>query len=611
MTGQSMKNRSSANLFSIRPISFLPWVCIVLILLFHFLYLMRFFAPAISTPDANGYWAQGSLISKTGHTWFYPENDLQYINFHWHITESGKYYSKFPPGLPLLVGLIDHMFGFKASILINPVLAGLSLLGLFLFSRRLLGRWWGLAAVFVMAVNPSFNQQAIWCFAHMAVIFCLVYGLYLLAVWSDARRPWQIFLAGMLFGCVPAIRYPEALFLPGFALFLLTHYNIKEGISRHHIAALLGLALPLVPFLIRNHEAFGAFYKTGYALTNEQSGIGLIYLKNNFFDYIRSLNNTGIGLFFPLGLLGMIMMAFDAEQRRYGLLFIIITIPVTLLYTAYYWPPEPTSLPTVRFMLPTFVCYALAGIWLLIRMTDHMSMFKKSLIVAVVLVMQLSWALFAANNDNLRTYYQKQFLADITDALERNTAQGDIIIADKQILQHLDFVRNWRLIDLSIFQTAPVFNAPGPMPPDPMVTQIQEEMKRNGIYQSLSHEERKAKIPQEIRKWAGKGKVYYAGAVEALEMTRDGFMRREHFRIIETIPFPEGQETSYDTQMPPGFQSMPSKGMMPPMGFGLPFPGIQGKNPGFPVPPGFGQLGMTGKPGEKPETVIAEWTYSP
>ena len=38
---------------------------------FHFLFLLRFFAPAISTPDAQGYFTQGRIIATHGQTFLY------------------------------------------------------------------------------------------------------------------------------------------------------------------------------------------------------------------------------------------------------------------------------------------------------------------------------------------------------------------------------------------------------------------------------------------------------------------------------------------------------------------------------------------------------------
>ena len=45
-----------------------------LLVLFHFAFLMAHFEPAISTPDAQGYFAQAKLIAKQGKTYLEPES---------------------------------------------------------------------------------------------------------------------------------------------------------------------------------------------------------------------------------------------------------------------------------------------------------------------------------------------------------------------------------------------------------------------------------------------------------------------------------------------------------------------------------------------------------
>ncbi len=120
-------------------VRFLPPACLVLILILHFLFLLSQFAPAIATPDANGYWAQGSLLFTSGRTSFELEADTQYVGMHWLITDSGRYFSRYPPGLAVVAGLMYGLFGAKASVLVNPVLAMLSLVGLYLLSRRFVG----------------------------------------------------------------------------------------------------------------------------------------------------------------------------------------------------------------------------------------------------------------------------------------------------------------------------------------------------------------------------------------------------------------------------------------------------------------------------------------
>jgi hypothetical protein len=158
-------------------------------------FLARHYAPAISHPDANGYWAQGTLIAQTGHASFRPESPVQYIGMHWLLTDSGLYASRYPPGLAMGVALISRVFGPEASVLLNPVLA--------------------------VAATPVFNEHALASISHMSVAGLLVWGLYLLVCWSKHGRLPKAFGGGLLLGCIPTIRYPEAVFGLGVAVFLL------------------------------------------------------------------------------------------------------------------------------------------------------------------------------------------------------------------------------------------------------------------------------------------------------------------------------------------------------------------------------------------------------
>ena len=66
--------------------------------------LHHYWQPAIVHPDANGYWAQATLLVETGRSWFTPASDAQYVGMHWLLTPGGAYVSRYPPGLPLLTG---------------------------------------------------------------------------------------------------------------------------------------------------------------------------------------------------------------------------------------------------------------------------------------------------------------------------------------------------------------------------------------------------------------------------------------------------------------------------------------------------------------------------
>src|SRR6476661_5698475 len=101
-----------------------PWglLPLVLILAVYSFLIYKNFAPAITEPDDNGYFAQGTLLAQTGHTYFTPESDAQYIGMHWLVTPKEQYISRYPPGLAVMIAAVFKLFGYKASLLVNPAL---------------------------------------------------------------------------------------------------------------------------------------------------------------------------------------------------------------------------------------------------------------------------------------------------------------------------------------------------------------------------------------------------------------------------------------------------------------------------------------------------------
>lgn len=339
----------------------LQWLLLAAIVLGQALYVGSFYAPALATPDDNGYWAQGSLIAVEGRTWFRPASDAQFVAMHWLLTEDDRCVSRYPPGLAVLVAIAYRVFGYEASVLVNPVLASLALIGVCLLGRRLAGRWWALVLPAVLAATPVFDQHALWCFAHMAVTAFVVCGILLLAWWTDARRPLPALLGGLALGCIPAIRYPEAVFALGAGVYLLWDVGKSAAARRHIVLAALGAAVPVAALLIRNRMLFGSLLRTAYSLTNEQTGFGWNYFRGHAVPEFRAIAGDGVGPVFLPVLVGVVVMLGVRPQRRNGALFLLLVVPLTLVYMAYYWGGgrgRPgggvVGGHALRFFLPTF-----------------------------------------------------------------------------------------------------------------------------------------------------------------------------------------------------------------------------------------------------------------
>jgi len=616
-----------------------PAACAVLVIcLAYALYLGRHVEPAISTPDANGYWAQGTLLARTGHTWFRSQSPLQYIGMHWLILPDGRYVSRYPPGLPVLIAGVYKLFGAEATVWVNPVLAVLSLVGLFFFSKRFVPDRWAVVPVLLLAITPSFTRHTLSCDSHMAVLFCLVWGLSSLLLWAENGRLAAVFAAGLLLGAIPTIRYPEALFAIGVGAFLLFHHRTHKRYWLHLLVAVAGAAIPILPLLVRNQLLMGAFWRTGYSLTNEQTGFAWSYFREHVFQYIRNIHAEGVGLFFALGVLGMAALCGVRKYRARGWLLILTTVPTTVLYMFYYWAPDRMAGATMRFVLPTFICYYAAGAWVLAEMTRRLPRSQTIAGLAALLLLQVLWGGPQAYGDTGRILYPKKVLVRITRALEKTAPAGAVILSAGLDRQHLDFVGKWKVADAELFRERPGGfrrlsrrRQTDPDAPQPM--QAKKRELRGKEYAGLSPLERQEEMAKDLFAWANGQKVYFVGPEDQLNDVPDPCFRRENFRIVKRIPLPaappmpkRGRFGRMPGGPPAGGGPRPIKtdGMAPrnpadrfgppagPPAPGRPFAGLRNdpRVKRFLRRVGGVMGGLTAYLDER-ELIIAEWTWTP
>jgi hypothetical protein len=547
-----------------------PWggFALGLLVLVYAYILWSGFAPAITEPDANGYWAQGTLLVDTGKSWFVPESDAQYIGLHWLLTPNGNFISRYPPGLPLVIGLVDALFGYKAAVLVNPVLAVFAVAGIYFAAKRIAGVGLGLLAAGILAFNPTFTQHALSNDSHIAVAACVIWGFYFLIAWSQQSKLWQIFLAGMILGCIPTIRYPDAIMGAAVGLFIVMHFR-KRRFPLHVLVALAGAAIPIVPLLVRNQLLLGAFWKTGYALTNEQTGFGWDYFKEKWADYIYNMNADAMGLIFATGLLSMVVMLSYRRTRSLGILLGGSTIPMILLYMAYYWGPQ--SAGTMRFIVPTIPVFILGTMWLLNELTMASPTPSRIAVPLALSVVQLAWGVPQVLESTGRNQYQKQVLAQVTDALEDVAKdKGDVVVAQTQLLQHLDFVRHWKLADPSLVAAAGGLNraglfggvgpaAPGPGgggrggrggrggigfpfgpgggdPTAPQPMQLEKNDLLRSLYQGPDGPRR---FVHDVFAWANGMKVFVVGPEEEVRQSALSLAPNSSITVVKRVALPE------------------------------------------------------------------------
>ncbi|MCK4395406.1 glycosyltransferase family 39 protein [candidate division WOR-3 bacterium] len=505
--------------------------------LFHFVFLIVHFEPAISTPDANGYFAQAKMIAKEGKTYLEPESILQYIGPHWLHRSDNHYFTTFPPGFPAVLAVIYRVFGPKVTLLVSPLMASLTLLGLFLLCRLWIGKSWALLAVALIAVNPFANEHALFGDSHIAVVFFLIWALFFLVKWSKTDSIWWAFGAGLSLGIIPTIRYPEALLTLAFGIFVLIHLKEKKISWRSLMVGAIGAAIPLGMLCIRNQMAFGAFWKTGYALSNDPANLGWNYFISYSLSYLQMLINEGCGLMFILGIIGIVVLCARRSTWKQGILFLLLVVPLTILYMSYCWKPDSQSM---RFLLPTFYIYTIAGVYLLRIITNK----RYSLAwagSAVLLLITILWG-FPPSLHSLQ-YLKKRnaILAQVTDEIEKHVEPGSILITNEGISQHLDFIGCWRLIDASImrisrFKPQRVF-APGKVIPKRKVLRNVEALTK---YEDLTGKELFNSFSNDVWQWAGNGrKVYLVVNEEQISEFKSRLSQYDKLETIEKIEIPE------------------------------------------------------------------------
>ena len=506
-----------------------PWP-VVLLLAGHFAFLALFFAPAISTPDANGYMAQARLIAREGRTDIVVESPAQYVGDHWMPVGEGHYYGRYPPGLPALQAVVFRTLGAYASLWVLPVMGTSALLGLYLVVRAWAGPRLALFAAVLMAVNPFANQHALGADSHTAVCFFLIWALYGLVRWETSRSPAWAGLVGLCLGMIPTIRYAEALFLIPFALYMLLSPPRDARRPLSLLVATAAAGVPLVALAYRNQIAFQAFWRTGYSVSGEQTGFGPGYFIRHAPGYIFLLFLQGVWIVFPFGVLGMRALCREPETLRRGRLLVGLVLPITLLYMAYYWQVDSHSM---RFLLPTFSLYTIAAVLLLSheQRSDPAKVRRHAkLILGLTLAWGLPYSIFALG----RLKRENGEIAHVTRLVEAKVSPGDVLIAQSGLQQHLDFLGRWRLAPEEAFDR----HARPPRPLGP--GHFAERRRRPDTAEIVPPAERTAAFRAEIARWARRNgsDVYWLTTEERLQTVRERLGPSDDFTRIGEVEVP-------------------------------------------------------------------------
>jgi hypothetical protein len=271
----------------------------------------------------------------------------------------------------------------------------------------------------------------------------------------------------------------------------------------------------------------------------------------------------------------------------------------------------------MRFLVPIVPLFCIAAAWAMAQMVKAA---PRSVRVAVpVAVLALQLLMYGSTMiGELRQMKQREIpLAMATQGLEKVASDGDVVIASNGFLQNLDFVRKWKLADVSVatgrggpgggmgggpgggfgrdrFAGGDRFNGP----PDDDIADRPSPMQqaklaaRAKLY-SGSTEQREDQFMADVEKWAGRRAIYAIGSAAEIENLLPGTSKAQR-QVVSRIKTPAAPPEVADAR---GRMSGPRGGFVR-GGFGGPGGGPAMGGRGGPGGPG-GMFGPAIAPGEE------------
>jgi hypothetical protein len=254
---------------------------------------------------------------------------------------------------------------------------------------------------------------------------------------------------------------------------------------------------------------------------------------------------------------------------------------------------------TMRFMLPTFGLYILAGLWLVRQCTLRAPWQAAAGVALAIVAVQFLWGVPEFLNTVRRLAYQKEMLARITVAFDKVAQPGDVVVVGNAVGQQLDFVRKWKVADQNVYRMRPPGGADAPIGvpaassatapagmgdgvnvaanPDqqndneaPSPQQLAKMIERSKNYTGTLAQ-REQKFMAEVQHWAGNHNVWLVGPEQFVML----FSSRNPAALPQVVI-----ARRVELPDPPPIPQNPGRGRGGPQGQG---PGPQG--------PGFGPQG--------------------
>lgn len=539
-----------------RPIELALVVAMVVL---HFGWLLCFHEPAINSPDADGYYAQIPQLVHHGRTELGVESPLQHIGLQWLHVGDGRFYSRYTPGVAVLLAPFYLLLGPDLALYVTPLMASLTLALLFFLCRPWVGTWLALLGAALYGLQPDAATHALNWGAHTQVAFVLLAGLLCLDRW--ARAPdvtWRALLAGLCLGTVPTLRPAEVVLGLGVLAFLAHHTLPSDARPQRRgaMVAAVGALIPLAALAGYNTSIFGGPATTAYSLTGEQqlgTGFALAYFLDKWRPMLDLLLSRSGILFFALGVPGVAAMFLKRQTRAMAWLLAGIIVPLTVLYTAYYWGGGNTVQTSgIRFLIPTLPLYVLPALWMVQRATSSRAQLA-AVCGVLVLVQGAAWGtdsvdrLQRAGDELQRTHALASFVRD-------QVPVGATVIVEDSVASSLRYRGEWLLLEDSLIRPGGVSKKAPRRPerteaPRTHANPVQDgktRVLRAGFTQAPP-QERNRRLATELRRLQRErpeglylvARISQAVARRRAPLSLPLFDRGEGFKFVKAVTLPE------------------------------------------------------------------------
>ena len=316
----------------IKRIAAVPWLAEVITLLGGILFLsqaIKFASTQISILDEGAYLYKGYLFA-TGQTT--PFQDY------------GAWGNHMPFSF-LIPGYVQAIFGpgLRTGRYFSIALALIMLLGLWILSKRLGGRWWAMAAVWVVALTPIYSR--IYSSAYSQVLIVCLFIWILVLTMNEKLIPWQIYLGSALAGISVLTRLNMILVLPLLLGFIFWQHGKRVGLLASTTAILtliIGHAL-FWPGILRLWASWLPTSLTPFldAWRVIDTGIGVwdpkIPFDRRVLSFWWGVRSNFIAL---VGIFGLGILAFQPKSWQnefYRRSAVYLTLQLVLLFAAHAW----------------------------------------------------------------------------------------------------------------------------------------------------------------------------------------------------------------------------------------------------------------------------------